>query len=73
MNTYINKLRKAILDLHECEAVHVSTTPVTERFDRKTVWEGEVETFIVHGHPKASTCYAGPIKMTMAFNTTQPS
>jgi hypothetical protein len=62
IKTYINRLRTAIRDLHECESVHVSTTPVTERFDGKTVWEGEVETFTIQGHPKASTCYAWAYK-----------
>lgn len=31
---------------------------VHERFNGKTVWQGEVEVFDLHGHPKAKRAYA---------------
>ena len=55
---YIARLQKAIRNLHGCECVHVSTTPIREFFRGKLVWDGEVETFTLKNHPKASTCYA---------------
>ena len=35
----------------------VETVPVIERFQGKTVWEGEVEVFDLVGHPKATRGY----------------
>ena len=32
--------------------------PVKEVFQGKTVWEGIVEVFDLHGHPKANRAYA---------------
>ncbi len=43
---YEAALAKAFSDLHGCEARHVETVPVIERFQGKTVWEGEVEVLI---------------------------
>jgi len=34
------------------------TSPVHERFQDRTVWEGNVEVFEVIGHPKAKHVYA---------------
>jgi hypothetical protein len=55
---YRKALVKAFRDLHECEAEYLETVPVIERFQGKTVWEGEVEVFDLTGHPKASRGYA---------------
>jgi len=55
---YEAALVKAFGDLHGCEAEHVETVPVIERFQGKTVWEGDVEVFALTGHPKASRGYA---------------
>src|SRR5271156_3938492 len=55
---YEAALVKAFRNLHGCEAKHVETVPVIERFQGKTVWEGEVEVFALTGHPKASRGYA---------------
>lgn len=55
---YQAALVKAFHDLHGCEAEHVETVPVIERWQGKTVWEGEVEVFGLKGHPTASRGYA---------------
>ena len=55
---YSQHLAQAFRRLHDCEAKHVETVPVIERFQGKTVWEGEVEVFVLSGHPKASKGYA---------------
>ena len=55
---YIRHLAQAFRKLHECEAQHVETVPVIERFKGKTVWEGDVEVFALTGHPKAKRGYA---------------
>jgi hypothetical protein len=39
-------------------AVHYQTVPVLEVFEGQTVWEGLVEVFDLHGHPKANRAYA---------------
>jgi hypothetical protein len=56
--TYIKELRVAIRYLHGAEATHVESVPVKEMFQGKTVWEGVVEVFDLHGHPAASRVYA---------------
>lgn len=55
---YIGLLLKSFADLHGCNAEYVETVPVIERFQGKTVWEGEVEVFTLINHPKASRGYA---------------
>lgn len=56
--TNIEELQNAIRRLHECEADHLETVPITESFQGQTVWQGEVEVFNLRGHPKATRCYA---------------
>ena len=55
---YIGWLRDTFKKLHDCEAVHVETVPVIERWKGKIVWEGDVEVFDLFGHPKAKRGYA---------------
>lgn len=54
----IQELQKVIRKLHGSFTTHVETVPVTETFQGQTVWEGEVEVFDLHDHPKASRVYA---------------
>src|ERR1700687_5355990 len=56
--TYIDELRDVIRRLHGAEATHVESVPVKETHQGKTVWEGIVEVFELHGHPTASRIYA---------------
>lgn len=56
--TYIEELRNAIQRLHGGEATHVASVPVKEEFGGQTIWDGIVEVFELHGHPKASKVYA---------------
>jgi hypothetical protein len=56
--TYIEELKDVIRKLHGVESSHVTSVPVKEVFNGKTVWEGVVEVFTLHGHPKANTAYA---------------
>jgi hypothetical protein len=59
-NDYLERLAKAIQHLHGAMGVHLSSEPVTETFNGKVVWQGEVEVFSItgHPHPKAQLCYA---------------
>jgi hypothetical protein len=57
MVDYIEELKAVILNLHGCTATHVETVPVTEEFQGKTIWQGEVEVFDIRGHPKAKRAY----------------
>ena len=56
--SYIEELQNIIRHLHGAEAKHVESVPVKETHQGKTVWEGIVEVFDLHGHPKASRAYA---------------
>lgn len=54
----VERLRKAIRDLHGLEATHIRTEPVHETFQGETVWDGEVEVFTVTGRPDVTHAYA---------------
>ena len=49
--TEIERLQKAIKDLHGCDSSHLVTTPVREEFQGKVVWEGDVNVFQLENHP----------------------
>jgi hypothetical protein len=55
---YIQALRDAIQHMHGCASRYVSTVPVKEEHQGRTVWDGDVEVFDLAGHPKASQCEA---------------
>jgi hypothetical protein len=55
---HITELRDVIRRLHGAEASHVESVPVKETFQGAIVWEGIVEVFKLHGHPKATHAYA---------------
>src|SRR5437879_5242712 len=54
----LDKLEKAILDLHGCASMHTASIAVHETFQGKTVWQGAVEVFSLPDHPKAKEAYA---------------
>lgn len=55
---YIAELRDVIHRLHGVESHHVESVSVKEAFQGRTVWEGVVEVFELHGHPQAPKVYA---------------
>jgi hypothetical protein len=55
--TYIEELQDVIRRLHGVESSHVESVPIKETFEGKTIWEGIVEVFELHGH-KAPKAYA---------------
>jgi hypothetical protein len=52
------QLKEAVESQHGCTATLIQAVPVKEIFEGKTVWEGVVHVFQVHGHPKAHKAYA---------------
>ena len=54
----IQELQEVIRKLHGNFATHIETVPVIETFEGKTVWEGKVEVFELHDHPKTDRIYA---------------
>ena len=60
--TYIEELRGVIRHLHKAEATQIESVPVKEAFQGKTVWEGVVEVFELHGHPKATRTHLSSIQ-----------
>ena len=51
-------LQDAVQGLHKCGATHRESVPVHEQFQGRTLWEGNVEVFDLHGHPKSRRCFA---------------
>lgn len=58
MSDYLAELSEAVAALHGCHCSHSGTSKVLEMMDGKTVWQGEVETFDLAGHAKASKAFA---------------
>jgi hypothetical protein len=54
---YLARLQVTVSQLHNCGAVWRESVPVTEIFQGKTLWNGDVEVFDLNGHPKAKRCY----------------
>jgi hypothetical protein len=44
--------------LHGSDSTHIESVPIKETFRGQTVWEGIVEVFELHNHPKANRIYA---------------
>jgi hypothetical protein len=53
-----NQLKRAVESQHGCTAMFAQSVPVKETFGGKTVWEGIVHVFKIHGHPQAHQAYA---------------
>jgi hypothetical protein len=58
VTVYIEELKDVIRKLHGVESTHRQSVPVKEAFNGETIWEGIVEVFDLHGHPKANAAYA---------------
>jgi predicted sulfurtransferase len=56
--TNLEELRDVIQHLHGGIAVYRESVPVKETWKGQTVWDGVVEVFDLHGHPKTDTAYA---------------
>jgi hypothetical protein len=56
--SHIETLRDAILHLHGAKATHRESVPVHETWQGNPVWDGIVEVFDLHDHPKTDTAYA---------------
>ncbi len=56
--SHIDDLKHSIHKLHGAKATHRESVPVKETFRGETVWDGIVEVFDLHGHPKTDTAYA---------------
>jgi hypothetical protein len=71
--SHIDELKNTIHKLHGAKATHRASVPVKEEWQGQTVWDGIVEVFDLHGHPKANTAYAwsqdadDPDKQTLHF------
>jgi len=55
---YIAALQRVIAELHGCSSLHIETVWVHETFLGKSIWHGNVEVFLLSGHPRAEMCYA---------------
>ena len=56
--TYLEELQRVIHQIHGVHSTHVQSVPVKEEFNGQTIWDGIVEVFELHGHPKATHAYA---------------
>jgi hypothetical protein len=56
--SHTSELRHAVERLHSCKAGLSTILHVTESFEGKTAWEGDIHVFTIQGHPDTDTCYA---------------
>ena len=56
--SHIEELRDVINRLHGTKSTHVESVAVKEVFQGQTVWDGIVEVFDLHDHPKTHRAYA---------------
>jgi len=54
----IDELSDVIHKLHGATATHRESVPVKEVWQGQTIWDGVVEVFDLHGHPKTHRAYA---------------
>jgi hypothetical protein len=57
-NKYLDELRENDSPSARIGSTHIQSVPVKESHGGKTVWEGIVEVFELHGRPKATHAYA---------------
>jgi len=50
-------IKRAVEQAAGCKAIHADTEAVVEVFRGQVMWEGMVEIFDLHGHPKAKRAY----------------
>lgn len=53
----IERLQQVIFHLHKVDSEWIESKHVREVFGGKTLWEGDVEVFMLRDHPKAKRCY----------------
>ena len=58
MEVSVDQLKQAVEGQHGGKAVLVAAEPVKEVWEGKTVWEGLVHVFDLHGNAKATRAYA---------------
>jgi hypothetical protein len=54
----IDELKKAIRQVHGCDATWVKSIPVREERNGRVIWEGQVQLFALWGHARARECFA---------------
>jgi hypothetical protein len=58
ISRYLTDLRDAVTALHGCNCSHSGTSRVVEFYEGQKVFDGDIETFTLSGHPKASEAFA---------------
>jgi hypothetical protein len=56
--TYLEELQEVIRKFHGVHSTHIQSVPVKEEFEGRVIWDGVVEVFQLHDHPKATHAYA---------------
>jgi len=58
MSTYLQNLTEAVAALHSCDCSHLDTSRVVEFYEGQKVFDGDIETLALSGHPKAREAFA---------------
>lgn len=60
---YIVELQELIQKMYGVQSMHIDSVRVTEVLEDNTVWDGMIEVFELHGHPRAPIVYAWALNM----------
>ena len=67
MSERIERIKQVVEQIEKCRATHIQSLVVKERvplakpelgIDEQMIWEGVIESFDLHDHPKAKRAYA---------------
>jgi hypothetical protein len=58
VSEHLQNLRDAVAALRGCDCSHSGTSRVVEFFEGRKVFDGDIETFTLSGHPKAVEAFA---------------
>lgn len=58
VSQYIQNLTEAVTALHGCDCAHSGSSRVIEFYEGQKVFDGDVETFTLSGHKKATEAFA---------------
>lgn len=62
MSERIERIRRAVEQMENCEARHVMSQPILELYNSSPVWDGVVETFDLKNHPQAERNSFEPLR-----------
>lgn len=55
---HIERLRRSVEDVHNCDAIFLTSVDICETIEKGGTWKGEVSIFRIENHPDSIICFA---------------